>query len=201
MIASKAGWTRKKPRAHYVGVICYRILMEWSLNRMKKVAVFGKPGGGKSTLSRKLSVAKGIQLFPLDLIEYKQNGERVSFEEYSNKHSQLISTDNWIIEGLGTIESFWQRVDAADTLIYIDLPYYIHYWWVTKRLLKSLFVKPEGWPEGSSVFKGTLASWKYLRLSPKFWNNELLEKIKSRANGKKILRITSIKDLNNFNCS
>ncbi|WP_293268182.1 adenylate kinase [Neptunomonas sp.] len=165
---------------------------------MNKIAVFGKPGGGKSTLSLKLSVAKDIQLCPLDLIEYKQNGERVSLDEYSKMHTELICSDKWIIEGLGTIESFWQRIDAADTLIYVDLPYHVHYWWVTKRLLKSLFVKPEGWPEGCSVLKGTLASWKYLRLSPKFWNNELFEKIQLRANGKEIFRITSIKDINNF---
>lgn len=165
---------------------------------MKKVAIFGKPGGGKSTFSKKLSIAKDLQLYALDLIEYKENGERISPEEYAKKHNQLINSDNWIIEGLGTMESFWQRVEAADTLIYIDLPYYIHYWWVTKRLLKSFFVKPEGWPEGSSVFKGTLASWKYLKLSPNFWNNDLLERINARANDKKIIKITSIKNLNNF---
>ena len=165
---------------------------------MNKVAVFGKPGGGKSTLSKKLSVAKGIQLFPLDLIEYQKNGERVLADEYAKKHNELISGESWIIEGLGTIESFWQRIGAADTLIYIDLPYHVHYWWITKRLLKSVFVKPEGWPEGSSVFKGTLASWKYLRLSPRFWNNELFQKIQARANGKQIVRITSVNDINNF---
>lgn len=165
---------------------------------MKKVAIFGKPGGGKSTFSKKLSIAKDLQLYALDLIEYKENGERISPEEYAKKHNQLINSDNWIIEGLGTMESFWQRVEAADTLIYIDLPYYIHYWWVTKRLLKSFFVKPEGWPEGSSVFKGTLASWKYLKLSPNFWNNDLLERINARSNDKKIIKITSIKNLNNF---
>ena len=142
---------------------------------MKKVVVFGKPGGGKSTLSRKLSAATGIKLRALDLIEYKKNGERISSQEYTEAHTELISSDNWIIEGLGTLESFWLRVDAADTLIYVDLPYSVHYWWVTKRLIKSFFVKPEGWPEGSSVLKGTLASWKYLRLSPKFWTPELFE--------------------------
>lgn len=165
---------------------------------MNKVVVFGKPSGGKSTLSRKLSSEMGIKLCALDLIEYKKNGERVSSEEYSKKHDELISADNWIIEGLGTLDSFWQRIDAADALIYIDLPYSVHYWWVTKRLLKSFFVKPEGWPEGSSVLKGTLAGWKYLRLSPKFWTLELFEKIQSRAKGKKIYRITSVKELNNF---
>jgi len=165
---------------------------------MKKVTVFGKPGGGKSTLSKKLAAEIGIQLYPLDLIEYKKSGERVEAKEYSQNHADLIATDNWIIEGLGTLESFWLRIDASDTLIYIDLPYYVSYWWVTKRLLKSFFVKPEGWPEGSSVFKGTLAGWKYLRLSPKFWTPELFNKIEHRAKNKNIYRITSVKEINNF---
>ena len=165
---------------------------------MKKVAVFGKPGGGKSTLSRKLSIATGLKHCSLDLIEYKQNGERVSAEEYSKNHSKLIASENWIIEGLGTLDSFWYRVDAADTLIYVDLPYCVHYWWITKRLLKSFIVKPEGWPEGSSVLKGTLASWKYLRLSPKFWTPGLIREIQSRGKGKDFFQITSVKELNNF---
>ena len=160
--------------------------------------MFGRPGGGKSTLSRRLSAETGIKLCALDLIEYKKNGERVSPEEYSKKHADLIGADSWIIEGLGTLESFWLRIDAADTLIYVDLPYSVHYWWVTKRLLKSFFVKPEGWPEGSSVLKGTLASWKYLRLSPKFWTPDLFEKIQSRGKGKDIYRITSVKEINGF---
>jgi hypothetical protein len=83
-------------------------------------------------------------------------------------------------------------------LIYIDLPYSVHYWWVTKRLLKSFIVKPEAWPKGSSVLKGTLASWKYLRLSPKFWTPELFEEIERRGKGKNIYRITSVKEINNF---
>lgn len=165
---------------------------------MNKVAVFGKPGGGKSTLSRKLSAETGIKLCALDLIEYKRNGERVPPDEYSKKHADLIDTDNWIIDGLGTLESFWLRIDAADTLIYVDLPYSVHYWWATKRLLKSVFVQPEGWPEGSSVLKGTLASWKYLRLSHRFWTPELFEEIQRRGKDKDIYRITSVKEINNF---
>ena len=165
---------------------------------MSKIAVFGKPGGGKSTLSRKLSAETGIKLCALDLIEYKKNGERVTREEYSKKHAKWIDADNWIIEGLGTLESFWSRIDAADTLIYVDLPYYVSYWWVTKRFLKSYFIKPFGWPEGCSVLKGTLAGWKYLRLSPGFWTPELFEEIQRRGKDKAIYRITSVKEINNF---
>ncbi|MEE9335673.1 MAG: hypothetical protein V3U65_16400 [Granulosicoccaceae bacterium] len=84
---------------------------------MNRVVVFGKPASGKSSLSRDISAATGLNLFPLDLIEYEKNGERVPAEIYSAKHAELIASDNWIIEGLGTLQSFWERIDAADTLI------------------------------------------------------------------------------------
>lgn len=163
-----------------------------------KIAVFGKPGGGKSTLSKRLSSDIGVTLYALDSIEFNKDGERVPAEEYKTKHTQLIAEDNWIIDGLGTLGSFWQRIEAADVLIYVDLPYPVHYWWVTKRLLKSFFAHPEGWPEGSSVLKGTIASWKTLRLCPKFWTPELFEKIKAQAEDKPVHRISSVKELKDF---
>lgn len=165
---------------------------------MKKVAVFGKPGGGKSTLSKKLSIATGISLYSIDLFEYKKNGERISLSNYSVIHDEIISKESWIIDGLGRLDSFWSRLEAADTLIYIDLPYRVHYWWATKRMLLSLFVKPEGWPEGCSVLKGTIASWKYLRLSPQFWTEKLFDKILSVSPHKEIHRIKSIREFNDF---
>ena len=165
---------------------------------MKKVAVFGKPGGGKSTLSKELAAATGIELYPLDLIEYQKNGKRVPPSEYAKAHEKLINSENWIIDGFGSLDSFWLRINAADTIVYIDLPYRVHYWWVTKRLIKSVFVKPEGWPDGSSVLKGTLASWKYLRLSPKFWTPELFRKLQESSTNKSLYRIKSKYELNSF---
>lgn len=165
---------------------------------MKRVAVFGKPGGGKSTLSRNLAKAIGVELYPLDLVEYKPDGKKVCAEAYVESHRNLIKKEEWIIEGLGTLDSFWQRIDSADTLIYVDLPYWQHYWFATKRLLKSPFVSPEGWPEGSSIIKGTIASWKYLRLSPRFWTDELLVEINNRARGKSLFHIKSASELKGF---
>ena len=165
---------------------------------MKKVAIFGKPGGGKSTLGKQLSLATGIPYYALDLLEYLPSGERVAQDVYLQKHTELIARDTWIIDGLGKLSCFWERIDAADTLIYIDLPFSLHYWFTIKRLFKSLWSKPEGWPEGSSVFKGTLASWQYLRLSPQFWTSELFKSIQIRAEGKTIHHITSGKALTSF---
>ncbi len=165
---------------------------------MKKIVVFGKPGSGKSTLSKSLASATKIKLHALDSIEFKKNGDRVDRVTYDEKHENILSSDNWIIDGLGTIESFNKRLDAADTLIYIELPYIISYWMVTKRLLKGFLVKPEGWPDGSSILKGTLESYKVLRICPKFWNNSFMEKLEKISTNKSLYVIRSVSELNSF---
>jgi len=85
---------------------------------MKKIAVFGKSGGGKSVFSKKLSLATDIPLFPLDLIEYSKGGEKVSKDEYLQKYHDILNTEFWIIEGFGTMETFIKRLQEADTLTY-----------------------------------------------------------------------------------
>jgi len=165
---------------------------------MKKVVVFGKPGSGKSTLSKSLASATEIKLHALDSIEFKKNGDRVDRAIYDEEHENILSSDSWIIDGFGPIESFNKRLDAADTLIYIDLPYIISYWLVTKRFLKGLRIKPEGWPDGSSILKGTLESYKVLRLCPKFWNNSFMQKLEKISTNKSLYVIRSVSELNSF---
>jgi adenylate kinase family enzyme len=165
---------------------------------MKKIAVFGKPGSGKSTLSKSLTSATGIPLHQLDSIVFKPNGNRVDREIYDREHAKILSSDCWIIDGFGPIDSFNQRLEAADTLIYIDLPYSVSYWLVTKRLIKGLFIKPEGWPNGSSVIKGTLESYRTLRLCPAFWNDDFLKKLEAISDNKTLCVIRSISELNHF---
>ncbi len=165
---------------------------------MKKIAVFGKPGSGKSTLSKSLASATGIQLHQLDSIVYSKNGDLIDREIYDRAHDNILSCDNWIMDGFGPMGSFNKRLEVADTLIYIDLPYVVSYWLVTKRLLKGLFVKPEGWPDGSSVLKGTLQSYKTLKLCPKFWNAAFLKKLTETSTNKSLYVIRSISELNAF---
>jgi len=165
---------------------------------MKKIVVFGKPGSGKSTLSKHLASATGIKLHALDLIEYKKNGDKVDRVIFDEAHENILSSDSWIIDGFGPIESFNKRLDAADTLIYIDLPYVVSYWLVTKRLLKGVLIKPEGWPDGSSILKGTLQGYKVLKLCPKYWNNSFMQKLEKISMNKTLYVIRSVSELNSF---
>lgn len=142
-------------------------------HNVKKVAVFGNAGGGKSTLAKRLAELTHIPLYPLDMIQYRVGGAQVPHIEYLKAHAELLQRDSWIIDGFGCVKSAWERFACADTLVYIDLPLFTHFRWVTKRLLEGLFVTPEGWPEGSPMISSTINSYRVLwlcqrRLTPKY---------------------------------
>ena len=50
-------------------------------------------------------------------------------------HADLLRQDEWVIDGYASAASAWERFAVAHTLVYIDLPLFTHYWWVTKHLL------------------------------------------------------------------
>jgi hypothetical protein len=129
---------------------------------------------------------------------YIKNGDLVDPNTYREEHEKILSTDSWIIDGIGPIDSFNKRLEAADTLIYIELPYVVSYWLVSKRFLKGLFVRPEGWPDGSSIIKGTLKSYKVLKICTEFWNDRFMKKLENISIDKSLFVIRSTSELNDF---
>jgi adenylate kinase family enzyme len=89
---------------------------------MRKVAVFGNAGGGKSTLARKLSELTQLPLYSVDMLQYEPGGAKVEHDEYLRAHAELLRRDAWIIDGFGCRKSAWERFASADTLVYVDLP-------------------------------------------------------------------------------
>lgn len=162
---------------------------------MKKVAIFGKPGSGKSQFARQLARLTGLPLTQLDRVEYQADGKPVPRDVYLSTHSQIVESNQWILDGFGLLGSFKQRLELADTLIYIDLPYWLSYWLVTKRLLKGIFIQPEGWPDGSSVIKGTVNSYKTLRKCPQFWNQSFYRQLMAFEADKQVIVIRSLRDM------
>lgn len=165
---------------------------------MKKVAVFGNAGGGKSTLSRKLAEITGLPLYIIDKIQFKAGGEKVKFEDYRQIYDRILASDEWIIDGFGCIETLWERLEAADTLIYLDLPLLRHFIWVSKRSIEGLFKNPEGWPENSPIIQSSINSYRVLllchqRLTPKY-----REYVKRSSLSKEVYHLKSPGDIARF---
>ena len=165
---------------------------------MKRVAIFGNAGGGKSTLARELAAITGLPLYVLDKIKYRPGGGEVPYEEYLQAHTTLVHCNEWIIDGFGCIRSVWQRFEAADTLIHVDLPLVVHVLGVTKRLVKGLFVPPEGWPENSPIIRSSIESYRVLwpchsRLTPKYRSY-----VSEAAQRKQVFHLRSRRELKQF---
>jgi len=60
---------------------------------MRKVAVFGNAGGGKSTLASQLAEVTRLPLYPLDTIQFKPGGGEVPHAEYLKAQEELLSRD------------------------------------------------------------------------------------------------------------
>ncbi|HEV8391558.1 MAG TPA: hypothetical protein VGQ35_17030 [Dongiaceae bacterium] len=124
--------------------------------------MFGNAGGGKSTLARRLAALTHLPLYPVDTMQWKADGVAIPHEEYLEVHAALLRQDAWIIDGFGCVSSAWERFARADTLVYVDLALATHYWWVTKRLIKGLWMNPEGWPENSPLWSSTMAGYRVI---------------------------------------
>ena len=165
---------------------------------MRKVAVFGNAGGGKSTLARKLAELTSLPLYPLDMIQYRAGGGEVPRDEYLRAHAELLRREAWIIDGYGCRKSAWERFASADTLVYIDLPLITHFRWVTKRLLKGIFVTPEGWPEGSPIISSTIQSYRVLWLCHRHLTPKYRDLVSEAAGSKRVHHLRTAAEMGAF---
>jgi adenylate kinase family enzyme len=148
---------------------------------MRRVAVFGNAGGGKSTLAGRLAQITGLPLYIVDHIQFpggryragEKDGGKIPHEEYVKIHQEIVGRDAWIIDGFDSVALAWERFAAADTLVHVDLPVLTHYWGVTKRLVAGQFRNPKGWPEDAPVWASSLDSYRVVwrchrRLTPRY---------------------------------
>ncbi len=88
---------------------------------MNKVLIIGCPGSGKSYFSRHLHNATGLPLFHMDMLYWHADKTHLEDDELTEKLRQILSTDQWIIDGNynNTLEL---RMSHADTVCFFDLP-------------------------------------------------------------------------------
>ena len=165
---------------------------------MKRVAVFGNAGGGKSTLARRLADLTGLPLFPVDTMQWTADAEPVPHQQYLKAHANLLRRAEWIIDGFGDVASAWERFAAADTLIYLDLPLSTHYRWVTKRFIKGLFANPEGWPANSPMWSSTLAGYRVIPLCHRNLTPKYRQLVADAATAKRVHHLRSPAEIRAF---
>lgn len=99
---------------------------------MKKIVIIGSPGAGKSTLARQLGKLLDIKVYHLDRLFWDPGWEGKTRETRIDILQHLSGDRQWIIEGT-YLKSSEPRLQAADTIVFIDTPSYRCLWRIIKR--------------------------------------------------------------------
>ena len=159
---------------------------------MKRVAIIGNAGGGKTALSRELSVRLNIPVFHLDLYWTKSepNWRYATEEEFYTEHEAIVKGEQWIIEGgMAYWKTIKRRFDLADTIFYVDLPIFTHFWCVTTRQIRTIFKPRDDLPEGAPVFRKTVWLYSLMWKNNKVERSRLQEMLRTLAGRKNVIHI------------
>lgn len=101
---------------------------------MKRVLVIGKSGSGKSTLSQKLGRKLDLEVLHLDKFYWRSGWSKTPADEWLQAVARLVGGESWVIDGnySGTLP---QRIEACDTIVFLDLPVIVCLWRIAKRWL------------------------------------------------------------------
>lgn len=163
---------------------------------MKRIMLIGSGGAGKSTLAKQLSEKLQINVIHLDTLLWKPNWVGVSREEQIKIQEELVKEDEWIIDGNygGTMDI---RLDAADTILYLDIPRTTCVYRVFNRMIKYRNRSRPDMRKGCVEridFQFLKWVWNY----PKDKRPAILKKIKALSNEKQVVILHSPKEVSEF---
>ena len=121
------------------------------LNLGKKILVVGANGSGKTTFAKKLSEIQNITHYELDNIFWKPDWQESNNDDFRAKVDKITQNDCWIIDG-NYSRNQDLTIGRADTIIWLDVPYYKMLYRVTKRSLNRILTQKPLWHNNRESF-------------------------------------------------
>ena len=121
---------------------------------MRRVAIIASASGnGKTTLGRELARRMGVELVELDAIVHGPNWTELSDDELRTTIQPIVQREAWVIDGVYSHKIGTLVLDAADTIVWLDLP--LRVW------LPRLFRRTRARIRGEvSIFNDNRESWR-----------------------------------------
>jgi adenylate kinase family enzyme len=102
---------------------------------VRRVAVIASASGnGKTTLGRALAARLGVRFVELDALVHGPNWAETPDAELRAMVEPIVRSDGWVIDGTYRTKIGNLVLDAADTIVWLDLPLRV---WLTRLLRRT----------------------------------------------------------------
>jgi adenylate kinase family enzyme len=162
---------------------------------MDKIAIVGSPGAGKSTLAQQLGKSLNIEFIHLDRLFWQRGWKEKTRDTRIDILQNLVREKRWIIEGT-YLSSSEPRLEAADTIIFLDFPPLLCLYRIMKRHREYHGRSRRDIPEGCTD-KLTLHRMLKVLVFP-VRGRKMLEQKLPNYNSKRIIRLRSDKEVEDF---
>lgn len=124
------------------GESAYRILLHPM--SLRRIAVIGCSGAGKSTFASKVAVALNLPVIEADPFFWEAGWKPAEPQIAAQRISDAVAGDEWVIDGIfgGTGDPVWSR---ADTVLWLDYPFSLILYRVCRRNLGLLISQKPFW--------------------------------------------------------
>jgi adenylate kinase family enzyme len=97
---------------------------------VRRIAVVGNSGSGKTSLAAALAERLGIPHLELDSVFHQPGWQPLDRDEFRDRVGAAVAADSWVMDGnyRAVREIIWAR---ADTIVWLDLPRRV----VTRRII------------------------------------------------------------------
>lgn len=171
-------------------------LYQSGTDTMRRILVIGSGGSGKSTVSTSLGGKLGLPVVHLDQLYWKAGWIEPKKAEWAETVRETIGRDAWILDGnySGTLA---ERVEACDTVIFLDLSRFVCLWRVLVRTIthhgKTRPDMPDGCPERFNL-SFLIWVWNY----PVRTRRKVLSLLAEHASSKNVIHLRTRKEVESF---
>jgi adenylate kinase family enzyme len=112
---------------------------------MRRIWVIGSSGAGKSTLAKALAARLGVPWVELDGLHHGPGWAEPDPAEFRATVAQQLARDGWVVDG-GYRDKLGDMVpQAADTIVWLDLPLRVTVPRMLRRSVRRLWRRTELW--------------------------------------------------------